>query len=110
MTLITALFTVAMFCQPANALTQPELTAATVHGIGPVLAERIVQARIDDSSPVWEQVDAVPGIGPKRLEALLDGVIACATDLQCANEQARWEGRYPVCRAFDHLIIGEPGR
>ncbi len=54
---------------PLNAATAEEL--ALVSGIGPALAKVIVTARRERGAfATWEEVDALPGIGPSKLQAL----------------------------------------
>ncbi len=52
-----------------NAVTEADL--ALLPGVGPELARAIVEARHQSGGfTTWEQVDAVPGVGPARLETL----------------------------------------
>ena len=70
----------------ANLATSPvtDITA-TVSGIGPVTATRIVDAQVSS----WAEVDAVKGIGPVKLASAKSVAIVCVTDSQCAGEDAR---------------------
>ena len=44
---------------------------AAIDGVGPALAQAIVDARAKAGRfQSWDEVDAVPGVGPVRLEAL----------------------------------------
>lgn len=53
----------------ANHATQQQLQ--TVRGIGPVLAERIVQARAQRAFTDWQDFEQrVPGVGPKTAQSL----------------------------------------
>lgn len=49
--------------------TATEADFALVPGVGPALAAQIVAAR-DGGFTSWEQIDAVEGVGPSRLNAL----------------------------------------
>jgi competence protein ComEA len=51
--------------------TAPVDTLQLLPGIGPVLADRIAQARgATERFTAWEQLRAVRGIGPKTIEKL----------------------------------------
>jgi hypothetical protein len=58
-----------LFAVPVDANHAPPEELASLPGIGPALAERIVRARPFRS---LEEVAAVPGIGRRRLRALRD--------------------------------------
>jgi len=51
-----------------NAATADEL--ALVAGLGASAARAIVDARPDGGYHAWDELDAVPGVGPARLNAL----------------------------------------
>jgi comEA protein len=55
-----------------NTATQEELES--LPGVGPVLAERIIEARSKQQLTSLADLDRVPGIGPKMLEKLGDRV------------------------------------
>ncbi len=61
-----------------NTCTEDELRA--VPGLGPVLAQRILDARKKQGRfPSWEAVGEVPGVGGQRLQALQSRFILSAT-------------------------------
>lgn len=55
-----------------NAATGPELE--TLPGVGPKLAQQIIQAREQQPFTSLSDLDRVPGVGPERLEKLRDRV------------------------------------
>jgi competence protein ComEA len=78
----------------ANAATAAQLQA--LKGVGPVLAERIVQARQQQPFRDWADLQArVSGLGPKKAEALsVQGLRV--NGASWGSELARAQGKAPM--------------
>lgn len=60
--------------EPINLNTATQAELESLPGIGPKLAANIIAARQEQPFNSLEEIDRVPGLGPKRLQALRDQI------------------------------------